>query len=154
MCKLYLGPTIIESSGIGPPHPANYTNYPAGCILCIFLSLFTLPSIRGCAAVVSWWQAAQAAPRCVGVASHTWGTESALRRETRPTMGDRRMVFGDGLEDIKVRGKSEKTTLSLKPRIVFLGRCRPMVEVVGDSSLGLSSSDPFSCFGFLASQLH
>merc|ERR1712210_404341 len=24
-----------------------------------------------------------------------------LRRETPPTMGDRRMVFGDGLEDIK-----------------------------------------------------
>ena len=86
---------------------------------------------------------------------HTWRTESALRRETRPTMGDRRMVFGDGLEDIKVRGKSEKTTLSLKPRIVSLGRCRPMVEVVGeDSSLDLSSSDPFSCFGFLASQSH
>ena len=70
-------------------------------------------------------------------------------------MGDRRMVFGDGLEDIKVKGKSVKKTLSLKLRIVFLGRCRPMVEVVGeDSSLDLSSSDPFSCFGFLASQSH
>ena len=59
-----------------PSMRANYTNYPAGCILCIFLSLFTLPSIRGCAAVVSQWQAAQAAPRCVGVSSRTHGEQN------------------------------------------------------------------------------
>ena len=35
--------------------------------------------------------------------AHTWSPKSALlRRETLTTMGDRRMVFGDGLEDIKV----------------------------------------------------
>ena len=160
MCKLCLGPTIIESSGIGPPHPAcaqiiQIIRPAASCASSCHFSL-SRPSGAALLLSLSGRQGSPGRSKVRGrLIPHTWGTESALRRETRPTMGDRRMVFGDGLEDIKVKGKSVKKTLSLKPRIVFLGRCRPMVEVVGeDSSLDLSSSDPFSCFGFLASQSH
>ena len=45
--------------------------------------------------------------------AHTWSPKSALRRETPPTMGDRRMVFGDGLEDIKVDGKTRRKRYQL-----------------------------------------
>ena len=83
--------------------------------------------------------------------AHTWSPKSALRRETLPTMGDRRMVFGDGLEDIKVDGKRLKfKVLSFERRIVFLGQCHPTVEVGRVDFLpDLSSSDQFYSSGFL-----
>ena len=72
------------------------------------MSLFTLsrPS-GGAAGVVSVRGRRGGRPKVRGrPIAHTWSPKSALRRETLTTMGDRRMVFGDGLEDIKVDGKT------------------------------------------------
>lgn len=72
------------------------------------MSLFTLsrPS-GGAVGVVSVRGRRGGRPKVRGrPIAHTWSPKSALRRETLTTMGDRRMVFGDGLEDIKVDGKN------------------------------------------------